>query len=104
MDRIEFVNSIRYTEDTDAVKTLITFFEQYMALYNLVEDIVSVSCEGVDGNTIQFRIDYTSKDTALKNFNLINLNNSIVIYESCCILRCEFTDRNDQLIVYMSRM
>lgn len=103
MDRIEFVNSIRYTEDTDAVKTLISFFEQYMLLYNLVEGISSVSCECNNGNMIQFIIDYTNADTAKKNSALINTYNAVRIYGSTCFLRSESIGKK-QSRVYMTRV
>jgi hypothetical protein len=102
MDRIAFVNSIGYTEDTDAVKTLISFFEQYMLLYNLVEDISSVSCECINGNTIQFIIDYISADAAAKNTALINMNNAVRIYGSTCFLRSESLDKK-KTRVYMTK-
>ena len=84
MDRIEFFHSINYTDKAEATNLLMSFFDQYMLLYNLVDDIRSVSYEQSYLNNIQFIIDYVSSAAAENNLIVVNANSMVNIYGSIC--------------------
>lgn len=84
MDRIEFFHSINYTDKAEATNLLMSFFDQYMLLYNLVDDIRSVSYEQSYLNNIQFIIDYVSSAAAENNLIVVNSNSMVNIYGSIC--------------------
>lgn len=84
MDRIEFFHSINYTDKAEATNLLMSFFDQYMLLYNLVDDIRSVSYEQSYLNNIQFIIDYVSPAAANNNMMIVNSHSMVNIYGSIC--------------------
>ena len=89
MDRIEFIHSIGYTEGTDTVNLLISFFDQYMLLFNLIEDINSVSYEQSYMNNISFILEYISEDAAKKNVNTIMQHNLVGLYGGLYLVSVE---------------
>ena len=84
MDRIEFFHSINYTDKDNSVDLLMSFFDQYMLMYNLIDDIRTVSYEQSYLNSIQFIIDYVSPAAAENNLNVVNANSMVNIYGSIC--------------------
>ena len=89
MDRIEFIHSIGYTEGTDTVNLLISFFDQYMLLFNLIEDINSVSYEQSYMNNISFILEYISEAAAQKNINTIIENRVVGLYGGLYVVNVE---------------
>ena len=100
MDRIEFFHSINYTEESEATNLLISFFDQYMLLYNLIDNIRSVSYEKSYLNQIQFIIDYISSKDAENNLQIINTYNIVNIYGSiCCVTATQTSDTSIKLSI-----
>jgi len=89
MDRIEFFHSINYVDNTEMTDALISLFDQHMLLYNLVDNIRSVSCEQHYLNKVQFIIDYISPAAANDNLQLLLANSMVYIYGSMCYLNAE---------------
>ena len=77
MDRVEFIHSIGYTEGTDSVNLLMSFFNQYMLLYNLIDDI---------DKSIEFFVDYKTATAAKRNINQIASQGIVNIYNSTCFV------------------
>ena len=89
MDRIEFLQSINYMEGTSIHDILLSFFDQYMLLYNLVEDVQNVSIIDTDGFNIIFQVTYSNTDTANRVVKRIMENPAIHIYESIYAINVE---------------
>ncbi len=84
MDRVEFIHSISYAEGTETVNLLMSFFNQYMLLYNLIDDISKITYESSYANSIEFLVDYKSQEAARKNISEIMAHNPVSIYNTIC--------------------
>lgn len=84
MDRIEFIHSISYTEEAETVNLLMSYFNQYMLLYNLIDDILKITYESSYANSIEFLVDYKSQESAKKNISEIMAHNPVNIYNKIC--------------------
>ena len=86
MDRVEFIHSIGYTEGTDSVNLLMSFFNQYMLLYNLIDDIDKISYIRSFNKSIEFFVDYKTATAAKRNINQIASQGIVNIYNSTCFV------------------
>lgn len=76
INRIAFLNSISGIQYPEM---LVNFFDQFIALKQLVEDYGKITVIDSTNNSISFRADFTDKsikDKAMSNIN----TNSIIIY------------------------
>ena len=60
MNRLEFLNCIKYNCDAKLTDLMTNFFNQYMLLYNLVDTIESVSVVATYENGIVFQLSYSN--------------------------------------------
>ncbi len=92
MDRIEFIHSISYADGTETVNLLMSFFNQYMLLYNLIDDINKITYDNSYMNSIEFIVDYKSPAAAKKNIAEIMSHNIVNIYNSTCFVSVKVLD------------
>lgn len=78
MDRILFVKSIEYD---DFEKSIVRFFDENMALYNLVGEYQNIDCitGNVDGKSISFDLKFNNEEDSSKMYSIIN-DKEICIY------------------------
>lgn len=78
MDRLEFVKSIEYY---DFEQSIVRFFDENMALYNLVGEYKNIECitGNVDDKSIIFDLKFNDLDSCKKMYLLIQ-GESICIY------------------------
>ena len=60
VNRVEFVQSIKRDNDTSLTDLIVNFFDQYMFLYDLVDDMDSVTIIDHNQSSISFRLDYSN--------------------------------------------
>ena len=70
MDRIQFVKSIEYN---DFEKSIVRFFDENMALYNLIGEYENIQCikGNVDDKSISFSLKFNNKEDCEKMYFLI---------------------------------
>lgn len=86
MDRLEFLNCIKYECDTVLTDILCNFFDQYMLLYNLLDTVDNVSVISTFEKGIVFKIDYIDKESAEKLFEKLLMFPYVDIYEKRYII------------------
>lgn len=84
MDRIEFLHSMNRTSNLEIIDIVMTFFDQYMCLYNLVSDAgdTKINIKDPNYNSISFEVHYSNEETANRIFNSISMNKMYNIYGS----------------------
>jgi len=99
MDRIEFLNSIKYTDlNQKAINILMGFFDQYMVLYNLIENVTNISMVGTSNNSINFLLTYTDVDSASKALNNISSINLFNAYNKVFYIQAQSHDNKSNII------
>ncbi len=100
MDRIEFLNSIKYNTDLnqEVINILIGFFDQYMVLYNLIENVINISMIGTTNNSINFLLTYSDTDSASKALNKINSINIFNAYNKVFYIQAQSHDKKSNII------
>lgn len=83
MDRIEFVQSIDYE---NFEKSIVRFFDENMALYNLVGEYKNIGCitGNVDGSSITFDLTFNNKKDSKKM-------QAIIKDKVVCIFECKYS-------------
>lgn len=92
MDRVQFLHSISCPEVNGQLDIIISFFEQYMLLYNVIDDVSSASLIHSDNSMITFQITCTKKESAESIYNSLRDNPSISIYESVYLVHADIID------------
>lgn len=92
MDRVEFLHSINCPEGTTGLDIIISFFDQYMLLYNMVDNVSQASLVHFVDNLIIFQMICDSKKSAIDMYNKILANPSILIYESIYNVHADIVD------------
>ena len=66
MDRLQFVNSINFTNECDFVKGAIKYFDHEMLLYNLVGTCNNIHIDGdpISPREMTFSVNFSSKEEA----------------------------------------
>jgi len=99
MDRIEFLNSIKYTEANDKViDILMGFFDQYMVLYNLIDNVSGISVIGYNDNCINFLIEYFDKDSAAIALNKLSTSNTFYLYNRVFYIQAQSNNKKSNII------
>lgn len=83
MNRIEFMHSIDQ-KGREFASTVIGFFDQYMALYTMVENYENVNIinDSNESETVIFTLNFDSEDKAVQLMNIIAASgNTIIIYD-----------------------
>lgn len=81
MNREQFLHSIK-SSDIESSDIVINFFDQYMLLYDLIDNVNNVSIISSDKSNISFRLDFDDEQSNITMRNkLINLQ-YVTIFES----------------------
>ena len=74
MDRLNFLDSI---SDIQYPEMLVKFFDQFIALKQLVEDNGKIIVKNSDSTSISFLVKFNSKD--IRDRALTNINTNIIV-------------------------
>ena len=87
MDRLAFVKSIGYN---DFEKSIVRFFDENMALYNLVGEYQNIDCitGNVDGKSITFDLKFNNQEDSETMYSII-YGNIICIYGHLYSIECK---------------
>jgi hypothetical protein len=90
MDRLEFVKSIEYE---DFQKSIVGFFDENMALYNLVGEYQNINCitGNVNDKSITFDLKFNEIEDSEKMYSLMN-GTSTCIYGHLYSIDCNLNN------------
>lgn len=99
MDRLEFFGSI----DIDPVVQVTKFFEEIMAMYNLLREDEYISIRGLtnishENNTVSFVVEFPSQEIADAVWNRIGYQH-VVVYNTVYIITGDKDNNNLNLTV-----
>lgn len=82
MDRVEFLNSISYRDDFERSSMLEYFWDQYMALYTLVDNIEHCEVTAHAGNSgVIFTLRYIDSNNVDKLASMIEMQSNMLVYD-----------------------
>ncbi len=83
MDRVEFLHSINCANGVNSHLDLImSFFDQYMLLYNIIDNITGTSIISSDEHHIGFNVEYMDGASTQNTFQIITNNPVVELYQS----------------------
>lgn len=100
-DRIEFLHSIDQ-KDKELVSTIVTFFDQFMALYTLVGsyDDIKVTNESNE-SVVSFNVNLSNEGNLLQLINIIrSKNNQLMVYEHLFNITLKQLDKTTLNIIF----
>jgi len=97
MNRIEFINSVQGIQNPNVI---VTFFDHFVALKQLVEDSGVVSVINTMDNSIQFSIKFASVDAKRQAMEVINSSNGMmVVYNRALSITVEDIGKKEIMII-----
>ena len=97
MNRIEFINSVQGIQNPNVI---VTFFDHFVALKQLVEDSGVVSVINTMDNSIQFSIKFASVDAKRQAMEVINSSNGMmVVYNRALSITVEEIGKKEIMII-----
>lgn len=97
MNRIEFINSVQGIQNPNVI---VTFFDHFVALKQLVEDSGVVSVLNTMDNSIQFSIKFASVDAKRQAMEVINSSNGMmVVYNRALSITVEEIGKKEIMII-----
>ena len=82
VDRIEFIKSMEESNITHS-DILCKFFDQYMILYNLIENVDDIKFISYDEKSVTFQLNFSKADTMNTFIEKLRSQTMIMIYEKC---------------------
>ena len=103
MDRMEFLNQIKFECDNDLGCIMSGFFDQYMLLYDLVDTVENVVVlDTYDNNGIKFLLTYSNIVSSAKLAEKLSVNPYVIIYEKQYGI--SFSLLNNQVAITITRI
>lgn len=82
MNRVEFFQSIK-NNITGTGDIITLFFDQYMILYDLIDNVDDICVLGVDESSISFQLYFENKNTINTIVEKIKMQSVFIMYEKC---------------------
>ena len=82
MDRVEFIKSMEEANVTHS-DILCKFFDQYMILYNLIENVDDIKFISCDEKSVTFQLCFSENDILNTFIEKLKAQTMIMIYEKC---------------------
>lgn len=97
MDTISFINSIGYS---NFEKSVTNYFDENMALYNLVHDYTGLKINGeIEGSSIKFHLNFNSNKDAKKMYDALLCKPSLYLFNREFIVK-ETLDRSNLIVEF----
>jgi hypothetical protein len=80
VDRVEFIKSMEEANITHS-DILCKFFDQYMILYNLIENVDDIKFINSDDKSVTFQLNFSKSDILNSFIDKIKTQSMIMIYE-----------------------
>lgn len=80
MDRVEFIKSMEEANITHS-DILCKFFDQYMILYNLIENVDDIKIINHDDKSVTFQLNFSKSDILNSFVDKIKMQSMIMIYD-----------------------
>ena len=100
MDRVEFLHSINMNGRVFS-DTIIGFFDQHYILYNIIEDIASISICNSNANNIVFELYYNNDSELSTSFQSLSEIRSYSVFDKVYSINVQKINENT-LTVQMS--
>ena len=81
MDRIQFLHSINCNGVVELTDVIVGFFDQYMLLYNLVDNVNNVKILNSNDNLITFELNYIDNTSVYRLSKVLVNGGVIALYE-----------------------
>ena len=82
MDRVQFLNSISYKDESEKCSMVEVFWDQYMLLYNLVDSIEHCEKIAESPSSITFSLVYSNLEMINTIKSIISISPVLDMYES----------------------